>query len=394
MPILANMWGNFRGPKFGTSAYLLNNNTVSAFVGAQAALTKTFAMSPLPHLAAAARGAYVNARQASQSAVAASEASSNTKTSAGDAPQDSMLASIAKSIPFAKIKRGLHLMVNPHADAERQRNEQLYPKSAGDSRSGFSSKHAHEYFRYASGGGPSNSAHFDSNFDNYNNVQNEKRNAVHKFSFFGAGGNGGGSGGGGGGAGGGGFPGMGGGGGGGGGMFDKMLEWCSEAHARDIARREGIDLRDIKFEFGKNGEVSVKVDAPNATPQQIEALGEQVQQECPVARFRKSMQGGGNQQKQQMPFSNMPGGNTQGAQDFFIPRGGGTSSGGGTSGGFSFGNFNMGNMGGGSMNMGNMGGFPQQQQSQSPPPPTGGSTDEGGKMKWSLLPPGGSSARK
>ena len=70
-------------------------------------------------------------------------------------------------------------------------------------------------------------------------------------------------------------------------FFDKALEWCSTFHARDIAQRQGIDLRNIEFVFTSSGECLVRVDAPNATPQQIEALGTAVQEECPVARFRK-----------------------------------------------------------------------------------------------------------
>ncbi|EAO00101.1 Present in the outer mitochondrial membrane proteome 18 [Trypanosoma cruzi] len=73
-----------------------------------------------------------------------------------------------------------------------------------------------------------------------------------------------------------------------GGLFDKALEWCSEAHAHDIARRQGIDMREIRFEKTPEGGVKVFVDAPQATPKQIEQLGEQVMVECPVARFRKT----------------------------------------------------------------------------------------------------------
>ncbi|ESL08231.1 hypothetical protein TRSC58_04070 [Trypanosoma rangeli SC58] len=73
-----------------------------------------------------------------------------------------------------------------------------------------------------------------------------------------------------------------------GGLFDKALEWCSEAHARDIARRQGIDIREIRFEHTPQGGINVFVDAPNATPKQIEQLGQQVMVECPVARFRKT----------------------------------------------------------------------------------------------------------
>jgi hypothetical protein len=32
----------------------------------------------------------------------------------------------------------------------------------------------------------------------------------------------------------------------------------------------------------------VQVDAPNATPEQIRQLGEKVQEECPVAKYRKT----------------------------------------------------------------------------------------------------------
>lgn len=74
-----------------------------------------------------------------------------------------------------------------------------------------------------------------------------------------------------------------------GGFIDKALEWCSEAHARDIARQRGIDLRDIRFEKTIEGGMRVTVDAPNATPLQIEQLGKQVQEECPVARFRSTL---------------------------------------------------------------------------------------------------------
>lgn len=72
------------------------------------------------------------------------------------------------------------------------------------------------------------------------------------------------------------------------GLIDQALEWCSVAHARDIAREQGIDLRDIRFEKTKEGGVNVMVDAPSATPLQIEQLGKRVQEECPVARFRKT----------------------------------------------------------------------------------------------------------
>ncbi|KPI86987.1 hypothetical protein ABL78_3940 [Leptomonas seymouri] len=73
-----------------------------------------------------------------------------------------------------------------------------------------------------------------------------------------------------------------------GGFVDKALEWCSESHARDIAREMGVDLRNIRFEKTPEGGVNVMVDAPNATPLQIEQLGKRVQEECPVARFRKT----------------------------------------------------------------------------------------------------------
>lgn len=73
-----------------------------------------------------------------------------------------------------------------------------------------------------------------------------------------------------------------------GGFIDKALEWCSESHARDIARDMGVDLRNIRFEKTSEGGVNVMVDAPNATPLQIEQLGKRVQEECPVARFRKT----------------------------------------------------------------------------------------------------------
>lgn len=104
------------------------------------------------------------------------------------------------------------------------------------------------------------------------------------------GGGSGGSPGGSGGAGFGGFPGFGGSGSGGwgGGMFDQMLEWCSKHHAMDIARRQGIDVKDIHFKFDGKGGVTVQVDAPNASQQQIKQLGEAVQQECPVAKYRKA----------------------------------------------------------------------------------------------------------
>lgn len=71
-------------------------------------------------------------------------------------------------------------------------------------------------------------------------------------------------------------------------LFDNALIWCSTSHAHHIAKQEGIDLRDIKFEHISNGGINVIVDAPNATPLQIELLGQRVQEECPVARFCKT----------------------------------------------------------------------------------------------------------
>lgn len=81
-----------------------------------------------------------------------------------------------------------------------------------------------------------------------------------------------------------------------GGLLDKALEWCSVSHAHDIARQQGIDLRDIRFEKAPNGGVNVMVDAPNATPLQVEQLGKRVQEECPVARFRKTQVSSPSQQ--------------------------------------------------------------------------------------------------
>ena len=111
----------------------------------------------------------------------------------------------------------------------------------------------------------------------------------------GGGGSGGPFGGGGGGSGGpfgGGGPGGAGGGGGLGDMFNKLLEHCSQKHANDIARRMGITLKSpVQFQYGANGQVTVLVDAPTASAGQIKALGEAVQQECPVARFRRSAAG-------------------------------------------------------------------------------------------------------
>ncbi|CCW70283.1 unnamed protein product [Phytomonas sp. Hart1] len=71
-------------------------------------------------------------------------------------------------------------------------------------------------------------------------------------------------------------------------FIDKALEWCSRSHALDIARRNGIDLHDIRFEKTSEGGVRVMVDAPNASQLQIEELGRRVQEECPIARFRKT----------------------------------------------------------------------------------------------------------
>lgn len=71
-------------------------------------------------------------------------------------------------------------------------------------------------------------------------------------------------------------------------FMNKALEWCSTSHAHDIARQEGIDMKDIRFEYLKDGSVRVFIEAPNATQQQIERLGERVEAECPVARFRKA----------------------------------------------------------------------------------------------------------
>lgn len=87
--------------------------------------------------------------------------------------------------------------------------------------------------------------------------------------------------------------GAGGGGGGGGSMMDRMLEWCSISHAQDIARRMGLDLKNIRFNYAPDGSVTVEVEATNATPAQIEALGEAVMQECPVAKLRNSGMLGG-----------------------------------------------------------------------------------------------------
>ncbi|EPY29575.1 hypothetical protein STCU_04446 [Strigomonas culicis] len=65
----------------------------------------------------------------------------------------------------------------------------------------------------------------------------------------------------------------------------------------------GIDLRDIRFEKTPEGGINVMVDAPAATPLQIEQLGQRVQEECPVARFRKTQV---NSPKQQMKWLRAP----------------------------------------------------------------------------------------
>lgn len=72
-------------------------------------------------------------------------------------------------------------------------------------------------------------------------------------------------------------------------MLRKALEMCSTSHAWDIARQEGIDMRDIKFNFKEDGGVEVLVDAPHATPLQIEQLGKRVEKECPMGMMRKAM---------------------------------------------------------------------------------------------------------
>lgn len=87
------------------------------------------------------------------------------------------------------------------------------------------------------------------------------------------------------------------------GFIDQALEWCSTSHAYDIAQRQGIDVRNIKFEKTPEGGVNVVVDAPNATPLQIEQLGKQVQEECPVARFRKTSV---KSPQQQMKWMRLP----------------------------------------------------------------------------------------
>lgn len=88
-----------------------------------------------------------------------------------------------------------------------------------------------------------------------------------------------------------------------GGFLDKALEWCSESHARDIAREMGVDLRDIRFDKTPEGGINVMVDAPKATPLQIEQLGKRVQEECPVARFRKTQV---NSPKHEMKWVQLP----------------------------------------------------------------------------------------
>ncbi|KAG5484492.1 hypothetical protein LSCM1_07863 [Leishmania martiniquensis] len=86
-------------------------------------------------------------------------------------------------------------------------------------------------------------------------------------------------------------------------LLDKALEWCSESHARDIASEMGVDLRDIRFEKTPEGGMNVMVDAPMATPLQIEQLGKRVQEECPVARFRKTQV---SSPKQEMKWLQLP----------------------------------------------------------------------------------------
>ena len=70
----------------------------------------------------------------------------------------------------------------------------------------------------------------------------------------------------------------------GGDMLNKMLEWCSVSHAHKIADNMGIKMNDIKFDV-QGRKVTVTIDAPEATPLQIEALGKKVEEECPMARF-------------------------------------------------------------------------------------------------------------
>ena len=96
----------------------------------------------------------------------------------------------------------------------------------------------------------------------------------------------------------------GGGGGGSGGFFNQMLEWCSQAHARDVAQRMNINLQDVKFHYMPDGQVRVQVTAPSATEEQIKQLGQRVQEECPIARFRKASQP--NNQKMSMQWSALP----------------------------------------------------------------------------------------
>ena len=70
----------------------------------------------------------------------------------------------------------------------------------------------------------------------------------------------------------------------GGDILNKMLEMCSVSHAHSIAKRMNIEMKNIKFDVqGKN--VSVTIDAPNATSLQIQELGRMVEEECPMARF-------------------------------------------------------------------------------------------------------------
>eukprot|EP00756_Hemistasia_phaeocysticola_P055052 Hpha_TRINITY_DN3096_c0_g1::TRINITY_DN3096_c0_g1_i2::g.138725::m.138725 len=94
-------------------------------------------------------------------------------------------------------------------------------------------------------------------------------------------------------------------------LVQQMLAHCEAAHARDVASRMGIDLRDLRFEFeptqGSQGSVGgdgegkkglpfsafgemepmrVRVHViSNASQATIEELGRRVSQECPVARL-------------------------------------------------------------------------------------------------------------
>ena len=67
-------------------------------------------------------------------------------------------------------------------------------------------------------------------------------------------------------------------------MLNKMLEWCSVSHAQSIAKEMNINMKNIKFDVHGH-KVTVTIDAPEATPLQIEALGRRVEEECPMARF-------------------------------------------------------------------------------------------------------------